>query len=384
MVVGSDTLLVATVLPDNADDKSVAWSSSDTTVVTVSNGNLSAVSVGGPVTITVTTLDGEFTATCAVTVKHPPGLKVSTVAGDGVVGHVDAVGTEARFSAPQGIVMDAAGNLYVGENTWIRKITPAGAVTTLAGGTAGGYVDGTSTAARFTDVAGLALDAQGNLYAADYGNYCIRKITPAGVVTTVAGNGTAGYADGTGTNAQMGAVGGVAFNPSKDILYVTDVTNDCIRKIVIATSEVTTLANGLTKPRGLCSDAAGNLYATEYFGHRVRKITPSGEVTTVAGSGAEGFRDAASTSAMFAYPVSITIDAAGNLYVSDAANYCIRQITPAGDVTTLAGIPRQRGYLDGPAASALFYSPSGIVSGTNGVIFVLDRSQPRLRRIAFE
>jgi sugar lactone lactonase YvrE len=396
MEVGADTLLVAEVQPGDAADRAVTWSSSDSIIAIVADGKVSALNVGGPVTITVTTRDGGFTATCAVTVKYPRGLKVSTVAGDGVQGHVDATGTDARFNNPQGITTDAAGNVYVGETSWIRKISPAGEVTTLAGGVTSGYVDGTGSSARFLDVTDLALDASGNLYIADYGNYCIRKITPAGVVSTVAGNGVAGYADGVGANAQMGAVSGVVFNPARDILYVADMTNDCVRKIVVATGAVTTLVGKgsgsyanesetpLGYPRGICCDASGNLFVTEFFGHRVRKITPSGVVSTIAGSGDDGFRDASSTSAMFSYPSSVTVDAAGNLYVSDAGNYCIRQITPAGDVSTMAGIPRQQGFLDGPAAVSLFGSPAGITMGANGVIFVLDRNPARVRRIAVE
>lgn len=398
LMEGTDSTLVATVIPKDAADKTVAWSSSDSTVVAVTSGRVSALQAGGPVTITVTTLDGGFTATCTVMVVLPPGLKVSTVAGDGVAGHVDATGTAARFSDPQGIVADATGKVYVGESAWIRMVAPSGAVSTLAGGGSTGYVDGIASAARFREIAGLALDAAGNLYAADYGNYCVRKISPSGTVTTLAGNGTAGYAEGTGKDARMGATGGVAISPSGEFLYVTDMTNNCVWKIVIATGAATTLAGNsaaghadgpgpdarFNAPRGICVDAAGNLYVTEYFGQRIRKITPSGEVSTVAGSGTEGFRDATALSAMFSYPMNVVVDTDGNLLVADTRNYCVRRINSSGEVSTLAGIPRQKGYLDGPAGSAQFDSLSGMTVGVGGVVYVLERSKPRLRQIAFE
>lgn len=388
LVEGADSALVVAVLPADATDKTVEWSSSDSAVVAVANGKVSALKAGGPVTITATARDGGFAATCAVTVVLPPGLKVSTLAGSGMPGHVDAAGTAARFADPQGIVADATGKVYVGESAWLRAVSPSGAVTTVAGGGSGGYADGAAPAARFTDVAGLALDAAGNLYAADYGNYCVRKISPSGAVTTLAGNGAAGFAEGSGTNARMGAVAGVALSPSGEILYATDLTNGCVWKVVIATGMTTVLAGagevGLSGPRGICCDAAGNLYVTEYFGHRVCKIAPSGAISAVAGSGTNGFRDATGASAMFSYPVNVVIDASGNLLVADSGNHCIRRITPSGEVSALAGLPRQKGYLDGPAGSARFESISGMTVAPDGIIYVLERSKPRLRRIAFE
>ena len=123
---------------------------------------------------------------------------------------------------------------------------------------------------------------------------------------------------------------------------------------------------------------------TEYFGHRVCKITPSGAISAVAGSGTNGFRDAAAASAMFSYPVNVMIDASGNLLVADSGNHCIRRITPSGEVSTLAGLPRQKGYLDGPAGSAQFESISGMTVAPDGTVYVLERGKPRLRRIAFE
>jgi sugar lactone lactonase YvrE len=397
LVVGTDSTLVATVTPPDAAVATVTWTSSDETIATVADGKVSALAVGGPVTITATALDGGKSATCAVTVIPPPQLVVSTLAGDGTSGHVDGTGAAAKFDAPQGVAVDAAGNVYVGENAYIRKITPAGVVTTLAGGSAPGFTDGTGAAARFKDVAALVVDATGNIYAADYGNYAIRKITPAGVVTTLAGNGTAGYVDGTGTDAQLGAIGGVALNPSGTTLYMADMTSQCIRQMVIATGVVTTLAgNGMPGhldgtgtdaefifPRGLTIDAAGNLYVTEYLMvHYIRKITPAGVVTTVAGTGEDGYLDGPALSAQFSYPADLTVDAEGNLYVLDSGNRLVRKITPEGEVTTLAG--STQGYLDAPALKAQFDAPMGIAITSDGIIYVSDNRLPRVRKIALE
>jgi sugar lactone lactonase YvrE len=399
LLEGTDSTLVATVLPDNADDKRVTWRTGDPAVVSVEEGKVSALQAGGPVKVTVTTRDGVKSATCLVTVTAlPVELKVSTFAGSGTPGSQNAMGTAAQFSNPQGIVVDAEGNIYVGEDTRVRKITPAGMVTTLAGAGANGYLDGTGTAAYIQDAAGMDIDSRGNLYVAAYANYCVRKITPEGVVTTIAGNGTAGYLDGIGTAAEMGAVGDVLLDPSGEILYVTDGTNHCIRKVVLATGEVTTFAgNGtegyvdatgtdarLAQPRGMTMDAEGNLYVIEYMSHRLRKVTPAGVVTTFAGSGEEGHLDGPAATATFSYPVAATMDAEGNIYISDTGNRCIRRITPDGEVSTFAGVPGERGLLDGPALTALFDSPFGIAINADGVMFVCDRFRPCIRRIAIE
>jgi sugar lactone lactonase YvrE len=397
LLVDADSTLVATVLPEDASDKAVTWSSSDATIVTVADGKVSALKAGGPVTITVTTRDGEKSATCAVTVTAVAQLVVGTLAGNGIIGHLDGAGASAGFTVPQGMAVDASGNIYVGENAYVRKITPAGVVSTLAGDGTAGYADGTGAGARFYDASGLVVDASGNVYVADYANYAIRKITPAGVVTTVAGTGgTAGYLDGTGTSALLGAVGDVALDPSGEILYLTDVTTYRDRRSVIASGEVTTLAGcgvaghfdgtgtaaELNSPRGLAVDATGNLYVTEYLSHYIRKITPAGVVTTVAGTGGEGYLDGPALTSLFSYPVAVAIDAAGNLLVVDPGNHRVRKISPGGVVSTLAGSTRD--YLDGPALTAKFDSPAGIAITGEGIIYVSDRLLPRIRVISIK
>ncbi|MDR2208342.1 MAG: hypothetical protein LBE22_05145, partial [Azoarcus sp.] len=227
--------------------------------------------------------------------------KVSTLAG-GEEGFADGVGGEAKFYWPFGITSDAAGNLYVadGGNHRIRKITPAGEVSTLAGGEEG-FADGVGSDAEFDHPSGIAIDAAGNLYVADGGNHRIRKITPAGEVSTLAG-GEEGFADGVGSDAKF------------------------------------------EHPFGITVDAAGRLYVADTANDRIRKITPAGVVSTLAG-GELGFADGVGSNAKFSRPFGITSDAAGNLYVADTVNNRIRKITPAGEVSTLAG--SEEGFADG-------------------------------------
>lgn len=219
---------------------------------------------------------------------------VSTFAGKGINGMDPGTGGLALLNNPAKIAFDGQGNLYVADmdNDKIRKITPVGVMTTFAGSTIG-YADGTGSAAMFNRPSTLVLDAQGNVYVAEAGNLRIRKITSAGVVTTIAGNGSAGLVDGTGITAQI------------DI------------------------------PGGMTIDAQGNIYFTQKDFHGIRKVSPTGVVSTFAGSATKGFSDATGSAAKFNEPYSLTIDAQGNIYVSDFKNARIRKVTPNAVVTTV-------------------------------------------------
>ena len=222
---------------------------------------------------------------------------VTTLAGDGTRGYLDDTGTAAQFNWPNDVTVDSLGNVYVadGWNYRIRKIDPDGVVTTVAGDGTKGYADGTGTGAQFSDPRGIAIDSSGNIYVTDDDSYTsscrIRKITSAGVVTTLAGGGY-GYADGTGTGAQ--------FNQ---------------------------------QPSGIAVDSDGNVYVSHELNYipRIRKIDITGYVTTIAGGYGQGYSDGPGGSAKFYGLFGMAADGDGNIYVADRGNNRIRKITLVSD-----------------------------------------------------
>jgi sugar lactone lactonase YvrE len=322
------------------------------------------------------------------------GPVVTTLAGSGKEGFADGAGAEASFFHPSGVAFDGSENLYVGDFSTqrIRKITPGGIVSTLAGSGKQGTADGVGTEASFKGPLGLVVDADGNIYVADTDNHLIRKITPAGVVTTLAGSGKPAFADGDGVAASFHRPHGVSLDKNKNVL-VADTDNHLIRKITpsgvvttLAGSETAGYADGVgteaqfKNPTGLAVGGLGNLYVADAGNHRIRKITPSGVVTTLAGSGTAGNADGQGTEAQFKAPTSLAVDGLGNLYVADDGNNRIRKITPSGSVTTLAG-SGNTGADDGYGTAASFNSPWGIAVDASGVIYVADQDNDKIRKI---
>ena len=324
---------------------------------------------------------------------------VTTLAGTGSSGSTDnSTGTLASFSKPRGITRDGT-NLYVADtyNHLIRKIViSTGVVTTLAGtGSSGSTDNSTGTSASFNGPRGITTDGT-NLYVADFSNHLIRKIViSTGVVTTVAGKlwggaGDPGSANGTGTSASFNGPNGITTDGTN--LYVSERNNHLIRKIVISTGVVTTLAGtgssgsadnstgtlaSFYRPRGI-TRAGTNLYVADLHNHRIRKIVIStGVVTTLAGTGSAG--SANGTAASFKFPHGITTDGT-NLYVADTSNYLIRKIViSTGAVTTVAGTG-SAGSANGTGTSASFYLPYGITTdGTN--LYVADTFNYLIRKI---
>ncbi|MBS2024947.1 MAG: hypothetical protein JST92_21320, partial [Deltaproteobacteria bacterium] len=277
---------------------------------------------------------------------------VSTLAGNGHGGFQDGTGGPtgtASFLDPNGVTVDSAGNVYVGDfgNNRVRKIDPQGNVTTLAGNGQRGDVDGTGGAdgtAEFFLPFGVAVDHDGDVFVADTVNLRIRKIDAQGNVTTLAGNGTSGSADGSG-----GRTGPAQF----------------------------------VGPYGVATDASGDVFVADRDNHRIRKIDPSGTVTTVAGTGFKGSQDGPVSRAQFAGPAGLAVDSSGAIYVADQGNNRIRKIDPAGFVTTVAGGPTY-GYYDGAGGAAgcsEFVAPGAIAVGPGGVLYVADTGNHRIREI---
>ena len=338
----------------------------------------------------------------AVRKVDPATGAVSTLAG-GQPGSADGTGSAATFSVPWGIATDGT-YLYVTDsgNSTIRKIVPStGAVTTIAGAAGStGTADGTGSAARFLWPAGLATDGT-NLYVADRYNHTIRVVAlSSGVVSTLAGVGeTAGFVDGTGSTARLTYPYGLVLLGSS--LYVTDAYNNCVRRIVTSTGEVSTVtgspgaggtaggtwADGsmssarFSDPRGICTDGS-SLYVVDLANHALRTVDLGAQtVSTLCGSPpTNGSTDGTAGSARFFQPLAVAGDGQ-HLYISDTLNRTIRSIDKTtAQVTTLAGAPGQWGSTDGAGSAARFQEPAGItVVGT--VVFVADRSSHTIRRI---
>ncbi|KAI8904004.1 hypothetical protein EDD86DRAFT_213646 [Gorgonomyces haynaldii] len=276
-----------------------------------------------------------------------PSGYVTTFAGSTSSSYVNGVGVSARFKSASGFCFDSNGNVYVPDQSAhaIRMITQDRTVSTFAGalpdginaGTSG-YVDDVGTAARFSQPMAYDFDSQGNMFVADSTNHAVRKITPNGTVTTVAGSGASGFQDGTGTNAQFNSPQGIAVSPSGD-LYVSDTNN-----------------------------------------YRIRKVTQSGVVTTIAGNSSSLYADGNGSNAAFKLPRVIAYGPDDNLYVLEPSSYRIRKVTLLGNVTTYVG-KSQSGYLDGDESIARFSNPLGMAINPSGVMFVADSVANRVRMV---
>jgi hypothetical protein len=313
------------------------------------------------------------------------GLYVASLAGQvGLGGNGNGQGTNAQFDYPFDVTTDRGGNIYVADYGYglVRKITPAGVVSTLPG--------------LFYTPKGVAVDANTNVYVADTSDELIQRVAPDGTVTSLAGSGQLGSADGTNTTASFNKPWGIGVDTATNI-YVADAGNDTIRKITrIGSSQnwaVTTIAglagnpgtsDGTNNharfygPASLAVDAARNIYVADATNNTIRKLTPDGTgtnwvVTTIAGqAGVFGYADGLGTNATFYQPSGIAIDAATNLYIADSFNSLIRKITPQGIVTTLAGKYSSFVSADGFYTNAEFKFPYGVAVDNAANIYVAD------------
>lgn len=321
---------------------------------------------------------------------------VITYAGNGSGGFINGPAATAEFNSPRGLAFDSQGNLYVGDqgNNVIRKITPSGTVSTFCGNGTAGYKDGGPTVAEFSSMdVGMTIDAAGNIFLPD--DYNLRKITTAnGTVSTVAGDGQPGFGlnDGQAVTNEANAIRGVAVD-SKDNVYAVDDGSSKIR-IVSANGTVATFAgNGVigfqdgsaasaefNSAAAAVIDAQGNVYVADQMNNRIRKITPSGTVSTFAGNGMTGNVDGSASTAEFNQPLGLCIDQQGNLYVGDAGDYRIRKITPSGTVTTVAG-NGTFGLVNGSGQNAEFGGANGMAVDAKGNVYIADAGNHCIREI---
>jgi sugar lactone lactonase YvrE len=320
--------------------------------------------------------------------------------------------TTLPLMLPSSIVFDAAGNLYFVEtgNHVVRKVTSAGIITTVAGNGVQGFSgdNGPATAAQLDSPAGLALDSAGDLYIADSHNHRIREVSSAtGTIATIAGTGVPGFSGdgGPAKSAQLDRPTALAFDSAGN-LYLADTSNHRVRRIAAATGAITTVAgNGIEafagdngpatdasidSPTGLALDSSGNLYIADTHNGRVREVAAAtGIISTVAGAGVVGGNvqsfggdNGPATAAGLALPRGITIDSAGNLYFADSANHRIRRISPTGTITTVAGQGTENFAGDGaPAVAANLDSPRSVAISPAGLLTLADSDNQRVRQL---
>ena len=328
----------------------------------------------------------------SVTAAPTPSSEVTTWAGQpGAAATTDGLGTAARFIFPQRLAITPTGTLYVGAAGSLRKVDPSGQVSTLQ----------TQATNQFQPYGlfSMAADAKGNLYAADPFRHVIRCLAQDGSVRIVAGvEDTPGYQDGSGPGALFSAPLGLAVD-SIGRIFVADSGNHAIR-LIDSSGQVSTFAGtdtdlpedhdgvggsaGFYDPSVLALDGSGNLYVLETQAALLRKVSPSGVVTTLAGQSlASGSVDGAGSAARFNLPQGLAVDAQGNILVADTGNQTLRWVSPEGLVTTLAGFPHVAGSADGQQQNARFYQPSGLASTSTGFVLA-DSGNDTLRTVALK
>jgi sugar lactone lactonase YvrE/uncharacterized coiled-coil protein SlyX len=335
-----------------------------------------------------TSLPGGGTSGLAVPGAVANTLVVSTFTGS-IQGNVDGRTDAALFNSPQALAFDGANTLYISDtgNNRIRKITPTGDIVTLAG-TVSGVEDGSAQTAKFNRPLGLSVDGEGNVYVADSGNHRIRKIAPSGYTSTFAGL-AAGLASGALGTARFRSLAGLTFDQSGRLWIADTANHRIRlvsqkNQVLTLAGMTAGFANGtgddgrFNKPWSLAMDGAGNVVVADAGNHCIRKVTPDGQVTTLAGSTA-GYQDGPGAVARFNNPTAVVVDAAQNIFVADSNNHCIRRVTSSGEVSTLAG--GSEGELDGPASRAQFRNPAGLAIDSTGALYVADTSNNRIRVI---
>jgi sugar lactone lactonase YvrE len=343
---------------------------------------------------------------------------INTVAGDGVYGYSGDGGaaTAAELNYPGGVAVDGNGNIYIadGSNNCIRMVNSKGIISTVAGNGGLGYSGdgGPATAAQLNGPAGVAVDSSGNLYIADENNDVIRKVGTNGIITTFAGNGTGGFGgdNGAAVSARLSLPSGVATDKNGNV-YIADMANQRVRKVDIYGTITTVAGNGtgtgtgggayggdggaataaeLSNPVAIAVDASGTLYIADMSNNRVRMVSASGTISTLAGNGNGGFGgdSSAATSAALHFPTGVAADGNDNVYISDSYNQRVRKVS-GGLIHTYAGNGNPAGGLftgsyggdGGPAAQSQLFNPRGLATDAAGNVYIADQQNNRIRKV---
>jgi sugar lactone lactonase YvrE len=313
-----------------------------------------------------------------------------------------AAGTSVPFRSPSGVAVDAAGNVYFTTEASVWKLDAKGLVTRVAGNGREGYSGdgGPATSAQLNFALAVAVDSQGNLFIADTKNYRIRKVSPDGVIATVAGNGTRGYSGdgGPATTAQLRYPVGVTAD-SHGNLFVADQFNYRIRKVSPEGVITTVAGNGdsgysgdggpatsaqLLSPEAVTADSQGNLFIVDTSDHRIRKVSPGGDITTFAGNGTRGYSGdgGPATSAQLRDPRGVSADARGNVFIADSNGASVRKVSPGGIITTVAGSGAFNYAGDGGPATSAGLAASGMAADPGGNLFIADWFNNRIRKVS--
>ena len=337
-----------------------------------------------------------FLGACVQLPVSALSAKVVTLVGNAMPGSTDGQCREARLNRPHGISLLPDGSLLVADrgNHTIRIVDPEDATRTLAGGGKAGFAEGRGIEALFNEPIAVVADRKGNIFVADRNNHRIRRMAADGTVTTVAGNGNAGYADGASRQAKFNQPYGVALDDAEITLYVADYLNHAIRIISLLSGEVSTLAGNGTagftdgagttasfnQPYNLKNDGHGALIVPDQNNHAVRRVGMNGMVTTLAGSGSAGYADGKGQDTKFDNPTGAVADANGTVFVADRNNHRVRRLGTDGMVTTLAGTG-EAGLADGSAAQAQFNRPLDVAVSPDGKILVSEENNHSIRAI---
>jgi len=433
-ITGTDSVCAGAVTMLSDSSSGGTWITSDSAIARVdSSGRVTGVARGTAVITYSTSCSATATITVqnaasAIKVLHlsPNSGIITTVAGNNslIAGYSGDGGpaTTAQLNFPDGVVVDAWGNMYIADmvNNVIRKVNTAGIISTIAGNGygaetySGGYSGdgGPATAAELYYPSGIAIDASGNIYIADNGNSLIRKVDTSGIISTIAGNKFLGWGysgdGGPATAAQLYYPTDVAVDASGN-LYITDFENQVVRKVNTAGIITTIAGNGygagkysggysgdggpaiaaeLNYPNGLAIDAFGNIYIADYGNNVIRKVNRAGIISTVAGNfslaGGYSGDGGPATAAALSNPMDLVVDVSGNMYIADGSNNVIREVSSAGIISTVAGnFALGGGYSGdgGPATAATLLGPDGIAVDASGNLYIADVSNNVIRKV---